>query len=101
MGPKKQPEPLDLVNYKKQNNLSVDMTCECIMMERMVGREPKAVILNKSYYQMFQVWVIEKWGEEYAYRDFYIDGVEIRQETIHSGRSLMIEYMKPLEIAKA
>lgn len=96
MKEKKQPEPLDLINYKKQGNLTVDMVCECIMHERLCGREPKAISLNKAYYQQFQIWVIQAWGEEFAFRDFSVDGVEIRQEVIRSGKALLIEYMKPI-----
>lgn len=90
---KKQVAPLDLVNYKKQGNLAVDMVCECIMHERMCGREPKAIILHPAYYQMFQAWVARDYGEETCLKEFFIDGVEIRKEKITSGKSLMIEYL--------
>ena len=88
--------PLDLVNYKKQGNLAVDMTCEAIMQERMRGKEPKTIILHTAYYQMFQVWVAREYGEETALKEFYIDGVEIRRERISTGKSLQIEYLEPI-----
>lgn len=90
---KKQPfAGLDLVNYKKQGNLAIDMCAECIMVERMRGREPKAIILHPAYYQMLQAWVAKVYDEETCLKEFFLDGVEIRKESISSGKSLIIEY---------
>ena len=89
---KKQAPVLDLVNYTKQHNIAVDMVCVCIMSERVYQREPKAIILSNAYFGIFQKWVKDNYGEETAEKQFFIDTVEIRKETIYSGKSLMIEY---------
>lgn len=94
---KRAPQPLDLVNYKKQGCLAVDMTCVAIMEERMRGKEPKTIILHTAYYEMFQAWVAREYGEETAMKDFFIDGVEIRRERISTGKSLQIEYLEPVK----
>jgi hypothetical protein len=86
---------LDLDNYKKVGCLAVDMTCEAIIYTRKQGVEPKAIILHPAYYQMFQAWAAKEYGEETALKEFYIDGIQIRKETLISGKSLMIEYYKP------
>lgn len=92
---KKEHKSLDLYNYEKVGCLAVDMTCAAIIHERKRGLEPLAIILNIAYYQMFQAWVAREYDEETALKDFYIDGVEIRKERFTSGKSLMIEYVKP------
>jgi hypothetical protein len=92
---KKERIALDLNNYKKVGCLAVDMTCEAIMHTRRQGIEPKAIVLNIAYYQMFQAWVVSMYDEEIALKEFFIDGVEIRKERFTSGKSLMIEYYKP------
>jgi hypothetical protein len=93
---KKQPVILNLSNYQKVGCLAVDMTCAAIIHERKQGIEPKAVVLHPAYYQMFQAWAAKEYGEETAMKEFYIDGVEIRKETLISGKSLMIEHYKPI-----
>ena len=87
---------LDLDNYEKVGCLAVDMTCEAIIHTRKQGIEPKAVILHPAYYQMFQAWAAKEYDEETALKEFFIDGVQIRKETLISGKSLMIEYYKPI-----
>jgi hypothetical protein len=95
---KKPKEPLDLVNYKKQGNLAIDMCAECIMYERQRGKNVKAIILHPAYYQMLQAWVAREYGEEAAMKEFFLDFVEIRKERITSGKSLLIEYYEPEKI---
>lgn len=87
---------LDLVNYISQHNLSVDMACACIMHNRMQNVEPKAIVFNPKYFEIFKAWVYENYGEEAACKEFYIDGVEIRCERIISGKIMVVEhYPKP------
>lgn len=91
---KKQPQILNLENYKKVGCLAVDMSVAAIINERKRGLRPKAIILHPAYYQMFQAWVEREYGEETALKEFYIDTVEVRKERISSGKSLLIEYEK-------
>lgn len=84
---------IDLKNYTKQNNLAVDMVVACIQHTRGQGVEPKAIMLNEKYFGLFKIWVEKNYGEEMAVQnDFYIDCIEVRQETIRSGKTLWIEY---------
>jgi|GEM_PF-2169221 len=87
---------LDLTNYERQGNLAIDMVANCIIHYRAHGINPKAVYLNPSYYGLLQKWVEETYGEYVAQQEFSLDGVEIRRETIISGKILNVEfYPKP------
>lgn len=87
----KQPPVLNLENYVKQNNLAVDMVCSAIIHERRRGMYPKCIRLNKAYWDMFRKWVFDNYGEETVEKEFFIDHVEIKKETMYSGKRLTIE----------
>jgi len=94
----KEPKPIDIYNYESVGNLAVDMCVACIQHEMKFNKPIKAVILNKAKYEVFQRWVAKEWGEEHLYKQFFIEGVEIRKETIIFGSELMIEYYKQSEL---
>ena len=90
----KTPPILDLEHYQKQHNIAIDMCAACIIHERKYFRPIKAIILSNAYFSILQKWVEENYGKETVEKEFYLDGVQIRKETIISGKSLLIEYEK-------
>lgn len=101
MDKKKQPQPIDIYNYTTTGNLAVDMCVRCIQESRIRNQPLKAIVLSKAYYDIFRQWVARNWGEEYIEKEWAIDTVEIRKETIISGRSFIPEYYKTNEIKGA
>jgi hypothetical protein len=89
---------IDLENYRSQKSLAIDMCANCIIHERRAQRPIKSIILSHSYYQMLKKWVADNYGEEIAEGEYYIDTVMIRQETIYTGKTLLIEYFKKEEL---
>jgi len=84
--------------------LAVDMLVRCIRHERRSQRPIKAIIMSRSYYQMLKYWVsknypdVDENGGVIAEGEYYIDTVMIRQETIYTGKTLLIEYFKKEEL---
>ena len=89
---------IDLENYRSQKSIAIDMCANCIIHERKAKRPIKAIILSKNYYDILKQWVANNYGEEIAEGEFYIDTVMIRQETIYTGKTLLIEYFKKEEL---
>lgn len=96
---RKSPPVLDIYNYQKTGSISVDMCVACIQHNRRFNKPIKAIILSSAYYSIFKKWVCENYGEEIAEQEYAIDDVTIRREVVYTGKSLLIEYFKPEEIA--
>jgi len=94
----KEPKPIDIYNYTSVGNLAVDMCVACIQHEFKFNKSIKAIILSKAKYETFQRWVAKEYGEEYVYKQFAIEGVDIRKENIIFGSDLMVEYYKQSEL---
>jgi hypothetical protein len=95
----KTPPILDIYNYQKQHNIAVDMCVACIQHERKFNKPIKSIILSRAYFNIFKDWVRSNFDEETAeLMDYFIDTVNIRCETIISGKSLLIEYYKPQDL---
>lgn len=97
---RKTPPVLNLERYQKTGSISVDMCVACIQHERKFNRPIKAIVLSSAYYAIFKKWVCENYGEEIAEQEYAIDDVTIRPATIYTGKSLLIEYFKPEEMAQ-
>jgi len=93
---KKNVPVLDLENYQKQGNIAIDMCAACIIHERHYGRPIKAIILSAAYWSILKKWVFDNYGEEAVEKEFFLDTIEIRKEIIYTGKSLLIEYYKPI-----
>ena len=85
---------IDLNNYQKQNNIAIDMCAACIIHNRKYGLPLKAIVLSKAYFDILKKWVNDNYGEETAEAEFYLDGVEIRKETVWTGKTMLQEYFK-------
>ena len=83
---------LDLTNYQRQGNISIDMCADCIIHERKHGKHVKALHLNRVYFAMLRQWVFENYGEEAAIADFYLDTVAIVQEPKKTDNPLRVEH---------
>jgi len=92
---KKYPNPvIDLEHYQKQHNIAIDMCAACIIHERKYFHDVKALILSNAYFNILKEWVARNYGDEVAEKDFFLDGVEMKKESIISGKTLRIEYFK-------
>jgi len=85
---------IDLSNYQKQNNIAIDMCAACIIHNRKFGLPLKAIILSKAYFDILKKWAFDNYGEEFAESEWSLEGVEIRKETIWTGKTMLQEYFK-------
>lgn len=79
---------INLSNFKETGCLPLDMAARCIIHYRQRGKYVNEIVFSKAYYDILKRWTAKNIGEEDAEKEFYLDGVKIRQETIISGRSI-------------